>query len=122
MTMMTEDEAKTKWCPFFRSAIAVRPGDDLEHSINRSDIRRPDNAPSDACLASQCMAWRTEPAMEYHGPFAEADAYPPPGDGWTLCTRIETDVRTLAPIRKVHWQRTILNNSGYCGLAGKGGT
>lgn len=46
---MTEDEAKTKWCPFAR---------DSETAGNRSiltpdDIRFP-------CIASACMAWRPD--------------------------------------------------------------
>lgn len=44
---MTEDEAKTKWCPAFR-------GND--HGINRPfEI---DAAPPGFCLGSACMAWR----------------------------------------------------------------
>jgi hypothetical protein len=37
--MMTEEEAKTKWCPFMRTPHALGP------TANR-------------CIASECMAWR----------------------------------------------------------------
>ena len=41
---MTEDEAKTKWCPM------VRAGN--EAGCNRKDA-------TDKCIASDCMMWRT---------------------------------------------------------------
>ena len=55
---MTEDEAKTKWCPFVRYAIvskyvvssgANRLGDDVGYHENASQCR---------CIGSACMAWR----------------------------------------------------------------
>lgn len=46
--MLTEAEARTKWCPFVR-----REGDYL----SRQPVNRPvDN--NSRCLASECMAWR----------------------------------------------------------------
>ena len=50
--MMTEDEAKTKWCPFvreteLRTGTWNRPGD-----RSRSDAERYN------CCGSACMAWR----------------------------------------------------------------
>lgn len=41
---MTEDEAKTKWCPFAH----------LEGAGNRHS----DNSPAVLCIGSDCMAWR----------------------------------------------------------------
>lgn len=55
---MTEDEAKTKWCPF------SRVGDDTLTANNR-----PSSASYD-CIASACMAWRwtisPQNAANYH--------------------------------------------------------
>lgn len=47
---MTEDEAKTKWCPFVR--FHGTPSDDCvpNRSGSFSDTTR--------CLGSECMAWR----------------------------------------------------------------
>jgi hypothetical protein len=55
---MSEDEAKTKWCPFARAALGweVRAGQDetLAATVNRgSGISDPCR-----CIASECMAWR----------------------------------------------------------------
>jgi hypothetical protein len=58
MTLLTEDEAKTKWCPLAR---ATNLGD-LPVSVNRRG-----NAPDTDCLciASACMAWRFVPGTGY---------------------------------------------------------
>lgn len=41
---MTEEEAKTKWCPF----------------------GRPETAATDRCIGSACMAWRWKPQLWEH--------------------------------------------------------
>lgn len=55
---MTEDEAKTKWCPFSRVSH-------FDHAANRDS----DGAPDGRCLASGCMAWRqvtrTDPEVRF---------------------------------------------------------
>ncbi len=48
---MTEDEARTKWCPFARIADG-EPGEAV--SVNRPEPYG--TVPH--CLASVCMAWR----------------------------------------------------------------
>lgn len=57
---MTEEEAKTKWCPFARVRVAY--GNTVSAS-NRScgsgfenEIRN-----TSKCIASDCMAWRVFP-------------------------------------------------------------
>lgn len=50
---MTEDEAKTKWCPHGQIAIAVGPSDGIEVADNR-----PDNIKHANCIGSDCMMWR----------------------------------------------------------------
>ena len=46
---MTEDEAKTKWCPH------VRFTSNDERMYDNRPSRHPDTA---CCIASDCMAWR----------------------------------------------------------------
>ena len=47
---MTEDEAKTKWCPFVRQSTTVSA------TYNRTDSG---GAPKSClCIAGDCMAWR----------------------------------------------------------------
>ena len=50
---LTEDEAKTKWCPFAR--IAFESG-----STNRAVVfdRASFDPKMDRCVGSACMAWR----------------------------------------------------------------
>lgn len=60
--MMTEDEAKMRWCPFARVAFGwVEPvqsyqdaGQAVAASVNRKLLSAECN-----CLGSACMAWRT---------------------------------------------------------------
>ncbi len=57
--MLTEEEAKTKWCPFARCN-----GETEDHYpiSNRGDVMMPRNdtfAEGFRCLASECMAWRS---------------------------------------------------------------
>lgn len=49
---MTEDEAKTKWCPFARVLSS------LQHGIGNRDVRGGSYSPGALCIASACMAWR----------------------------------------------------------------
>lgn len=65
---MSEDEAKTKWCPFARTISAVEGSRGLDvptgqAAFNRVDILGKQGAhmqASTACVASACMAWRAE--------------------------------------------------------------
>lgn len=49
---MTEDEAKTKWCPFARALIWTT-GPSLNRYDGDENLER-----ETCCLASACMAWR----------------------------------------------------------------
>jgi hypothetical protein len=56
---MTEEEAKTKWCPFVRVG-SERTG---LGSINR-DVQLGERTPSANCIASACMAWQAKTKTE----------------------------------------------------------
>ena len=55
---MTEDEAKTKWCPFVR-VMALDPRNGGNPAINRQDY---DNF---NCIGPACMAWRWNDTSEW---------------------------------------------------------
>ena len=60
---MTEDEAKTKWCPFVR---AIKLDDDTTflRSMNGAvtgSLSEIMDTVNDRCIGSQCMAWRYWP-------------------------------------------------------------
>lgn len=53
--MHTEEEAKTKWCPFARE-VYVPPESHCPGTVANRDY---DSAPYGCrCIASECMAWR----------------------------------------------------------------
>lgn len=60
MTLMTEDEARTKWCPFTRHAYSV--GNLGVTSVNRGNFLEPNEC---RCIASECMAWRWHHMFAY---------------------------------------------------------
>lgn len=92
---MTEDEAKTKWCPFVRMAPLAANQAYPEH-VNST---RDQVAAHGACIASACMAWRSkhewldnaqqEPSWVSYPPYAFQ-----PGEGQE-------------------------RDNGFCGLAGR---
>lgn len=94
---MTEDQAKTKWCPFARVFLAG----DYWQSTNGADLMAmtADNMrPLTRCIASACIAWRW--GVEH------------PGGGWIECApnKAIAESRAKEPSYVV---------GGYCGLAGK---
>ena len=54
---MTEEEAKTKWCPF-----ANAHGDSMVRGISPSRMDGVWN--HTLCIGSACMAWRREPLTD----------------------------------------------------------
>jgi hypothetical protein len=88
---MTEDEAKTKWCPMVRHESPEDEGNGTWNRGRKDDvinIERPNY--SCACIASACMMWRWEVAEEWTHPHT-GEKYP---------TAFSTE-------------------HGYCGLGGK---
>ena len=55
---MTEEEAKTKWCPMSRQYVMNATADDV------GDVEANTFHGETTCVGSQCMAWRTY----NHGP------------------------------------------------------
>ena len=102
--MMTEDEAKTKWCPFVRLSVTRWFGDPpivpITATANR--VIAEENQEKTFCISSACMAWRwIDTGVSVEG--STNNKYHKRVTGHT-----ETHGRALlADIR------------GYCGLAGR---
>lgn len=97
---MTEDEAKTKWCPFVRHAVVSSglAGGSPMVSINRPTANGPQDQQLN-CVASGCMAWR-----------------------WG---RVEGEVMAatvdhVASVSPGSVSFSPARGGGYCGLAGNG--
>ena len=95
---MTEEEAKTKWCPFVRGVFGKNQNDSFDlksntvHNRVLLDTGDVGIHPAINCIGSACMAWR-----------------------WAL-----------SPDKAAHFNKTWktkgepeANPVGYCGLAGK---
>lgn len=117
--MMTEAEAKKKWCSHARTLDYIldvaRIGDDGQFvfaAVNRrpADYDRDGNETVEItgrhrCIASECMAWRWVPDRTSTASKYLADS----GEGWNV-------VKERDGI--IDWEKpgTVF---GYCGLAGK---
>ena len=62
--LLTEDEARKKWCPFVRQTR----GSDFPYNRDHNDL---DGC---RCIASDCMAWRWSNPHEGHCGLASAPA------------------------------------------------
>lgn len=104
---MTEDEAKTKWCPFVRvdSTASNRVAFD-EFSANDDPC----------CIGSACMAWRSKERQvervqtglgQLPVPYERFER-----EGWRQVDRPYRGADGL------FYERTISEATGYCGLAG----
>lgn len=105
---MTEDEAKTKWCPFAR--VSANHGDSASNrSVGLDDGlgQEPHLFQASRCVGSACMAWRWEADPEkgkqygLHSPEMAVAIY-------------GTDEQKAEQRAKIAAMRP-----GFCGLAGQ---
>lgn len=105
--MMTEEEAKTKECPFFSVSAAVT-GVAVVHGdlVSEEAAKKEDEAIGDAskCKASECMMWRAT-VKEVEEVFKKSTGEKPKKDEVVAKHDLE--------------RRTRVVQHGYCGLAGK---
>lgn len=111
--MLTEEEAKTKWCPHVRNVL---PLDEGNGSFNRGNPEDPAGlSHSDGyqcnCIASACMAWR------WHDQVHHRDV-----ELWSKSrnTRVHSAYSDDSDWRPVSGNKDDEPPSavGYCGLAG----
>ena len=106
---MTEDEAKTKWCPHKRVAIIKHDWSEITTGHNQIELDGEPGLTKDAvhyrCIASACMAWRWNEGIHFWGNAAGGfcstvgDENPPEGFVIRKGSKDSLD--------------------GYCGLAGR---
>lgn len=107
--MLTEEQARTKWCPKSRS---IWQHGDRAISANRKESG--EYLDSDTCLGSACMMWRWAkiPANYRSGL---------PRDGWEHITDDEelADYDTSEPFWLEPDAERNKRRLGWCGLAGR---
>lgn len=104
--MMTENEAKTKWCPMAR----FQGGND-KSAFNRFHGFMRDGLPGLLCIGSDCMAWRAVPE-QFERKRTSAGKLPD-GDGW------KADLDADPKDGGIWWKRSIAPAGGYCGAFGE---
>ena len=103
---MTEDEAKTKWCPFVQIAGAGSV-DGVWFEDNRPDTQETMN-----CIGSTCMAWRWR---NFFNPYQVINVETGETEGYYECIPEPGAFDFRFEVRKSE------PTGGYCGLAGKEG-
>lgn len=96
---MTEDEAKTKWCPFARIMDWNGPHEPTGNNRGVAAVNRAqDDDAGTRCIASACMAWRERKRLVLRTePWPEKET-------------------TGAPVMPSG--ADVVIDGGYCGLAG----
>lgn len=112
--MLTEDEAKAKWCPFARICVSEKDGSEASvASFNRIAHRQTSNllTPHAAnCIASACMAWRwASPTPIILDDGSEETHEWLLSRGWTRGREAFVGIEMNPP----------KTPQGYCGLAGR---
>lgn len=106
---MTEDEAKTKWCPHVR-VIMIGSDDRFIGPANRAvDLDGQEGSLGARCIASACMAWRWSRRDWVHVEFTDGTVR----DG-KRPEELPIEGPWPAPVRNV----MPLTDEGFCGLAG----
>lgn len=104
--IVTEEQAKTKWCPFARVPFGNRTVNG-----NRGFDGHPDESKA-LCIGSACMAWR-----ELHPRQTREDHSGASIDMASIASKTNRIVRREGPHGS--YGRLVLDAVGYCGLAGK---
>jgi hypothetical protein len=99
---MTEDEAKTKWCPHARQAAVISNDLGTGATANR-DASNHYGVPNVNCIASACMAWRWGPTENKPSDISTIHAHMVA----TGCGPLDATGATSTAVKH-----------GYCGLAG----
>ena len=107
---MTEDQAKTKWCPMVRmnGAEARFGGAPLGPALNCTSYNR--NPKEANCIASGCMMWRSTEVLPA---FTGSDVV------WWIKKHREIFGSTIIEAKAAADSGKPIPGGGYCGLGGK---
>ncbi len=112
--VMTEDEAKKKWCPFVRLVVADATGADPSSvAANRvgvrgtREVKLPDAA---CCIASACMAWRWSETKRSAAFLEAVQAH--------MAASAKPNFNTSVQAVYAETGGKFERSEGYCGLAG----
>lgn len=112
---MTEDEAKTKWCPFARVLTADArdhyPAANRAAMVEGGQFTMNTNPVHSRCIGSDCMAWRWSEPPVRKWRVTKADGSTEEDWGWDPMTHPEKDRCGV-----VASEETTANRKGYCGL------
>lgn len=106
--MLTEDEAKTRWCPFARYALNAGGVNRWKQSLPEDEPHALNPVPW-RCIASACMAWRTSWLYD------DAPVGMKPSDDPSWVEHGTPRGQGGAVTHRRDWKRPV----GFCGLAGK---
>lgn len=128
MNAFTEEQAKTKWCPFARVAVEGYPasGDPLAiHSGSVASVNRDSPSANTVptahcyCIGSACMAWRwNESDVEAVGFFRRRTTNDPPSTTGLIAREPPPGTEGWMKT-EFGWERERPDRKGHCGLAGK---
>jgi hypothetical protein len=125
--MITEAEAKTKWCPFARYAFTDVGG------VNRWKQSAPENEPHALnpvpcrCIGSECMMWRWDTGV-YRSSIVTPDGsswvVEPPRPkavpaSWEFVARSPADLESVSHWVEP-WAEAQARRRGSCGLTARG--
>lgn len=105
--MLTEEEARAKWCPFARVMSSAEGDGSNGNRCFDADMQNPKWA---RCIASACMAWRGQDrAAETGRKIPTSTSAVKPEGNWYWSHSVDGPV----------WVETAVERVGYCGLAGE---
>jgi hypothetical protein len=120
---MTEDEAKTKWCPH---AVASHTDPRAQTGYQREELGLPADTFLHACIGSGCMAWRWLDgdaemfAVRLERPAADQPQDHAPGAEWSYVGPHQHNSRHTDNNNHFWFKRPWVpgKRGGFCGLAG----
>lgn len=117
MRFLSESQARTRWCPFYRVSATGSPEHGGNVFDNRLATENPQQSRGDGqCIASECMAWRARTSMALEDKNGELIK-------WISNLKDAIEHEEEGVQEGKHLDGLLINlhretGDGYCGLAG----